>query len=145
MPNTRVGAYAVCLDGDRMLLSRYASGNWALPGGGVDFGEDPVDGVVREVAEETGYVVEAVRLLGVRSVVWEKGGPDGTDTHMISIVYEVAVVGGELTHEVDGSSDQAAWIELPALPNLQRVSMVDVGLEMLRRRPVDGRVAPAPS
>jgi 8-oxo-dGTP diphosphatase len=133
MAHTRVGAYGVCVADDRILLSRYTSGTWSLPGGGIDFGEDPADGVVREVNEETGYVVRAVRVLGVRSLVWNKGGPDGTDTHLISIVYEITIVGGELTHEVDGSSDQAAWIELSALPNLPRVDTVDAGLELLRR------------
>lgn len=132
MPNTRVGAYGVCLDGDRILLSRYTGGEWALPGGGIDFGEDPYDGVIREVKEETGYLVAVEALLGVGSVVWHKGGSDGTDTHMVSILYEVRVIGGELAHEVGGSSDQAAWIDVAALPELPHVSRVDDGLELLR-------------
>jgi 8-oxo-dGTP diphosphatase len=127
MPKTRVGAYGVCLDGDRILLSRYLGGEWALPGGGIDFGEDPYDGVIREVKEETGYLVAVEALLGVGSVVWQQ-----SETHMISIIYHVTVVGGELAHEVDGSSDQAAWIEVAALPELPHVSRVDEGLELLR-------------
>jgi 8-oxo-dGTP diphosphatase len=78
MAHTRVGAYGVCVAGGRILLSRYTSGNWTLPGGGVDFGEDPYDGVIRE---ETGYVVEPEALLGVRSVVWKaerRTGPTHT-------------------------------------------------------------------
>jgi 8-oxo-dGTP diphosphatase len=134
MSKTRVGAYGVCLDGDRILLSRYTSGQWALPGGGIDFGEDPYDGVVREVKEETGYLVAVSALLGVRSMVWKGGGPGATDTHMVSIVYEVAVVGGELMHEVDGSSDQAAWIELSALPSLPHVPTIEADLDLLRHR-----------
>lgn len=129
MSKTRVGAYGVCLDGDRILLSRYLGGEWALPGGGIDFGEDPYDGVLREVKEETGYLVTVEALLGVRSVVWQK-----SETHMLSILYEVRIVGGELTHEVDGSSDQAAWVELSALPELPHVHNVDFGLDLLRRR-----------
>jgi ADP-ribose pyrophosphatase YjhB (NUDIX family) len=135
MAHTRVGAYGVCVAGERILLSRYTSGNWALPGGGVDFGEDPYDGVIREVREETGYVVEPEALLGVRSVVWKGGAPDGTDTHMVSLLYSVRVVSGELTPEVDGSSDLAAWIELADLPALPRVQAVDAGLDLLRRIP----------
>src|SRR4051794_34296560 len=36
----RVAAYAVCIEDDRVLLARHVSGNWTLPGGGVEHGED---------------------------------------------------------------------------------------------------------
>lgn len=45
---------------------------WVTPGGGIDPGESPVAAAVREVAEETGLVVDAGDLLGpvaVRTVV----------------------------------------------------------------------------
>jgi 8-oxo-dGTP diphosphatase len=54
---------------------------------------------------------------------------------MVSLLYSVRVVSGELTPEVDGSSDLAAWIELADLPALPRVQAVDAGLELLRRIP----------
>ena len=38
-------------------------GRWTLPGGGLDFGEDPRDGALRELAEETGYIGELDELL----------------------------------------------------------------------------------
>ena len=55
----RLGAYAVVIVGDRILLTRispagYPAGTWTLPGGGVDHGESPHDAVVRELYEETG-------------------------------------------------------------------------------------------
>jgi ADP-ribose pyrophosphatase YjhB (NUDIX family) len=53
-------------DDDRMLLIRRAdSGQWAMPGGALEVGETPAQGVVREVLEETGIRCEAVRLAGV--------------------------------------------------------------------------------
>ncbi|CAM5344166.1 hypothetical protein SHIRM173S_12882 [Streptomyces hirsutus] len=39
----------------------------ALPGGGMEHGEDPYDTVRREVEEETGYRIEVTGLLGVNS------------------------------------------------------------------------------
>ena len=47
----------------RILLCRISPalprwvGQWTLPGGGIDFGEDPKDAMVREVEEETGLIV----------------------------------------------------------------------------------------
>ena len=48
----RVGAYAVILRGDQILLSRLAPSIspeelWTLPGGGLDHGEDPRVAVLR--------------------------------------------------------------------------------------------------
>ena len=34
------------------------SGKWILPGGGLHRGEKPIDGVLRELKEETGLVIE---------------------------------------------------------------------------------------
>ena len=43
------------------------SGKWTLPGGGVDHGEHPDEGVVREVAEETGLVARVVSVASIQS------------------------------------------------------------------------------
>ena len=59
----RIGAYAVILREGRILLTRLSHGEvaderWTLPGGGVEFGEDPREAAVREVYEETGLDAE---------------------------------------------------------------------------------------
>lgn len=141
----RVAAYAVIVRDDQILLSRWLGPErpmWILPGGGVDHGEDPYDAVIREVFEETGYKAEVRRLLGIQNV----HGPlnrDGVDLdyHRIRILYEAEVVGGELTFEVGGSTDQAGWFPLADVPQLDHVESVDVGLAMFRNRPEDGRIA----
>lgn len=40
-----------------------APGSWQLPQGGLDVGEDPVDGAWRELGEETGLTSAHVRLV----------------------------------------------------------------------------------
>lgn len=60
---------AVCLDADgRVLLGRRAidpgKGLWDLPGGFLHEQELPLDGLRREVQEETGLEVEPVEFLG---------------------------------------------------------------------------------
>jgi len=44
----------------RVLLLREADGSWELPGGGLEHGERPQDGLKREIAEETGLTVERI-------------------------------------------------------------------------------------
>ncbi|WP_037859802.1 NUDIX hydrolase [Streptomyces sp. NRRL S-340] len=147
----RVAAYAVCVRDGRMLLARWVARDgarrWTLPGGGMEHGEDPYDTVVREAEEETGYAVEPVALLGLDSIRRTYPRPLGShaDFHGLRIVYEARVTGGDLRHETGGSTDMAAWHDLDAVPELERVGLVDVGLRLWRERPAAGRVAPEPS
>jgi ADP-ribose pyrophosphatase YjhB (NUDIX family) len=124
----RIAAYGVATDADgRVLLVRSSlrsntPGVWSLPGGGIEHGEDPADAVVREVAEETGL---AVRVTGVRGVVADITEMPWRDVavHHDRIVYDVAVVGGELRAEPDGTSDVAAWLSLAELSTGQQPVM----------------------
>jgi len=65
---TTVGVFAAILDRDRRILCvrrAYAPHNWTLPGGRVESNESPIEALVREVAEETGCIVEPGELIGV--------------------------------------------------------------------------------
>jgi 8-oxo-dGTP diphosphatase len=134
----RVGAYAVCLRDGSILLARGLdpkSGRleWTLPGGGLQHGEDPAAGAIREVAEETGYDIGIDALLTIDSRLAVSHHAPPLDVHMLRIVYAGTVVGGELRFEVGGSTDRAAWVPLDELPGMPRLPFVDVGLaERLR-------------
>ena len=55
-------------DRGRVLLHRRTdNGRWALPGGAIEIDQSAEQTVVREVLEETGYIVEVVRLIGIYS------------------------------------------------------------------------------
>ncbi|GHB23349.1 hypothetical protein GCM10010377_11790 [Streptomyces viridiviolaceus] len=140
-----MAAYAICVRDGQVLLARSPGPGgvpeWVLPGGGMEHGEDPHDTVVREVAEETGYRVEVTALLGVDSLRLTRPARFGRsmDHHGVRILYEARVTGGELRHEVGGSTDLAAWQDLTAVPGLTRVPLVDAGLRLWRERPPAGR------
>lgn len=147
----RVAAYAVCVRDGQLLLARSPAPDgtleWVLPGGGTEHGEDPLDTVVRELDEETGYRIEVTGLLGIDSfhhTFRRDGLRRPVDHHGVRVVYEGRVVGGELRNEVNGSTDLAAWHDLDAVPALTRIRLVDVALKLWRERPVDGRVFVAP-
>jgi len=48
-----------------LLVKEKADGQWSLPGGWADIGQTPTEVAVKEVLEETGFSVKAVRLLAV--------------------------------------------------------------------------------
>jgi ADP-ribose pyrophosphatase YjhB (NUDIX family) len=115
----RVGAYAVILRDDQILLSRLAPNIsaeelWTLPGGGLDHGEDPRDAVVREIREETGLAATVSDLARVYSAHIPSAWRDGrrVDAHALRIVYDGWVpvdAPDPQVLEVDGSTVAAAW------------------------------------
>lgn len=98
-PQRRIGACVVCRDdAGRVLLVRASVGTertWFLPGGGLDFGEHPQLGALRELHEETGYVADLESLLAVE--VLRVADPAGAAWELLYIVYQARIVGGKLT------------------------------------------------
>jgi ADP-ribose pyrophosphatase YjhB (NUDIX family) len=61
-----VGDAAIIDNEGRILLIRRAdNGLWAMPGGALEVGETPAEGVVREALEETGVRCRPIALVGV--------------------------------------------------------------------------------
>jgi ADP-ribose pyrophosphatase YjhB (NUDIX family) len=126
----RLGAYAWCERDGAVLLTRVSphgpgGGLWTLPGGGLDFGEDPAAGATREVLEETGYEVRLGGLVGVRSGVLEPAQTiSGHRVQTVGIVYRGQITGGELLTEYEGSTDLAAWVPIADLDGLPVVDLL---------------------
>lgn len=126
----RLGAYTWCEEDGRVLLCRIiatgpGAGMWTPPGGGVDFGEDPADGVLREVEEETGLAIRLGGLVAIRSAVLEPAETiSGHRVQTVGILYRGTVTGGTLRDEPDGSTDTAAWIPLGDLDALPAVELL---------------------
>jgi len=134
----RVAAYGVIVDeDDHVLLAHWNEGGrsgWTMPGGGLEAGEDPEDAVRREVREETGFRVRVEGLLGIHSQVIPEAHRLSSDAngplHTLRIIYRATITGGRLRHEVDGSTDRAAWFAATEVRGLHRVKLVDVALGM---------------
>ena len=125
---TRISACALAVDDGRILLCRIApgypgTGMWTLPGGGLDWGEDPETGMERELYEETGLTGSVRGLIGIDSFVYEE------TLHAIRIVYDVDVSGEPRVTEIDGSVDRSRWVPFDELPELSLVSLVRYALE----------------
>jgi 8-oxo-dGTP pyrophosphatase MutT (NUDIX family) len=120
----RIGAYAVVVRDDSLLLTRisaigYPPGWWALPGGGIDQGEEPSAALVRELYEETGLTPTSVRLVDVHHVhtVAPGRGDQFEDYHGIHLLYAVDVPLDQTPRvvEQDGTTDAVQWIPLGVL------------------------------
>ncbi|MFK8024382.1 MAG: NUDIX domain-containing protein [Ilumatobacter sp.] len=99
-------------DDGRLLLMREAqTGHWQTVGGMVDPDEAPSDAAIREAAEETGLTVRLERL---RTALGGPGYrlqyPNGDLCSYVSIVFDAAVVSGEL--EGDDEVAELRWFDV---------------------------------
>ena len=76
----------------RVLLVKVDRRGWEPPGGQVELGEDLIDALRREIREESGVEVEAVKLVGVYSNV---GRPDRGLAEQINFAFYCEWVGGD--------------------------------------------------
>jgi ADP-ribose pyrophosphatase YjhB (NUDIX family) len=87
---------ALVVDDGRILLGKRAhepdAGRWDLLGGFLDDGEHPLDGLRRELREETGAEVEPGAFLGIYMDTYGEG-PDVAN--VLNIVWEARIVSGE--------------------------------------------------
>ncbi|NNJ11315.1 NUDIX domain-containing protein [Chloroflexales bacterium ZM16-3] len=83
------GAILLCRRADVML--------WDVPGGTISLDETPVQGLTREMQEETGLILSAERLIGVYAgpdFQWTY--PNGDQAQILALLFAARIVGGEL-------------------------------------------------
>lgn len=110
-----VGVGSVVVDRNRVLLVQRgqepSKGKWTLPGGALELGESLTEGLVREVMEETGLIVETVELIEVIDRIVREPDSEGGRIryHYVIADYLCRVVGGELHAASD--ADAVRWVE----------------------------------
>jgi len=130
---TRVAAYGLMVVSSKILLCRISSklpqyeGQWTLPGGGIEFGETPEQAVIREVQEETGFLVQTNGLANVHS---DLVNAHDRVFHAIRILYHTKLLGGDLAYEVDGTTDRCEWFTQANAQRLDLVQLARLGLTL---------------
>jgi len=97
---------------------------WSVPGGRLEPGETVVAAVAREMAEETGLLVEVREL--VAAVDWIEHAPDGELLrHFVILDHLVEVLGGQLAAGDDAA--EARWFAPEELDGLRTTAgLLDV-------------------
>lgn len=123
-------AVALISNNRLLMLKRFDSGNWTMPGGTMEFGESLKDCAIREVLEETGLNVEICDIIGIYTdpqIVVEYS--DGEVRQEFSTLYYGTVKNG--AEHIDDESTEYKWVALAELPNIpmadsQKIRVNDV-------------------
>ncbi len=112
-------------DKGRLLLGKRAvepyKGKWDTPGGFLEEGEHPLDGLKRELHEETGVEIEPLDFLGV----WiDRYGSDSTAQATLNLYWTARIVNGEPEPADDVS--ELAWFAPDKLPPPEEVAFENV-------------------
>jgi 8-oxo-dGTP diphosphatase len=102
---------AVIVDEGQVLLVRRGNepmkGHWTLPGGLLELGESLSDGVMREVREESGLIVEVLELIELVDRIHRES--ERVRYHYVIVDYLCRVAGGQLQAASD--ADAVRWVE----------------------------------
>jgi ADP-ribose pyrophosphatase YjhB (NUDIX family) len=115
-----VGVGALIFDRGRILMAQRGKeplkGWWTLPGGALETGELLDAAVRREVLEETGLIVEPVRVFEIFERIM-RDSDGAAEYHYVLIDYLCSVAGGEARAGDDVA--RVAWMRLEELKALQ--------------------------
>jgi ADP-ribose pyrophosphatase YjhB (NUDIX family) len=101
-PRLVVSTLPVTESGELVLMRRGMPpgiGAWAQPGGYLEADETAIQGAVRETREETGLLVEPMRVVGLYSRI---------AAAVVVVAYEAIIVGGRMTATAE-ALEVRAW------------------------------------
>jgi len=117
-PEIYIGSYGICQDTfGRLLLVRMGrgldKGKWTLPGGGIEWGEDPDAAMIREMDEETG--ITDIKNISLREI-YSRAYPACEENsykaiHHLGIIYDLQLGSFDLRVEQDGATDLCQWFD----------------------------------
>jgi ADP-ribose pyrophosphatase YjhB (NUDIX family) len=133
-----VGVGGVVIDRHRALLIRRGSeplkGEWSIPGGMLELGEELAEGVRRELKEETGLEVEPLEIVAAFDRITREG--ERVKYHYVIVDYVCRRKRGRLKPASDVVD--ARWVRREDLPKYHLTEMATKvileSFEMMRKR-----------
>jgi len=106
---------AAFVDGRVLLVREISDGHWTLPGGWADVNQSAAECVVREIAEESGFLARARKLAAVRD--YQRSGHPPRNVDSIYKMFFICEITGGAARASDETSE-VAFFARDALPPL---------------------------
>jgi 8-oxo-dGTP diphosphatase len=135
-PLVGVGAVVLNSDGRVLLVKRGTEpmlGHWSLPGGLLELGETLVEGVKREVFEETGLIVEPEAIVEAVDRIYRHS--DGEKSriryHYVVLDFWCRTLGGELRPSSDAAD--VAWVSRAEWKDSNFYSLDSIAVQVIEK------------
>ena len=121
---------ALIVKDNRVLLIRrsehstFGGGGWDIPGGKLEFGELPEEGVTRETYEETSLKIKIVDVLEVNSAI-----NSNEERQYITIVYLAEYIDGLI--QLNDEHSEYIWIDIDKNSELKKLYYVEDSIKKL--------------
>lgn len=130
-----VHVYGVAIEKNKILISPQYDG-YDFPGGTAEKGETHIETLIREMKEETGYLVEPVKLLNVYTSFFHHKKRN-KDYQSYLIYYLVKVIDGKISNEGFDEDEKeyaktAKWVDIGELKNMRHASSINVIDDILK-------------
>lgn len=116
-------------DGRVLLVREVSDGGWTLPGGWADINQTPAECVVREVREESGFRVRAIKLAAVHD--YRTRQPPRHIDSIYKLFFICELIGGSATPSDETS--EVAFFARDALPPLSLGRTTPEQIELMFR------------
>ncbi|MFA6888381.1 MAG: NUDIX domain-containing protein [Candidatus Woesearchaeota archaeon] len=118
MTTQQIGVKAIIEQDNKILLIKrsakykHLEAAWDIPGGRTEFGEDPIDGLRREIKEETNLELDEIKQILDASTVFKN-----EEKHIVRITYLCTVkeTNVQLSHE----HTDMQWVPKEELKNIE--------------------------
>jgi 8-oxo-dGTP pyrophosphatase MutT (NUDIX family) len=133
-----VSAGGVVLFGNAILLLKKYNGDWVLPKGKVEDGEDRPDAALREVLEETGVKADIIKYLGEIHYTFKENWDESRSVHKTVYWYLMKARHMDTIPQKEEGFIDAKFIHLDRVVDLARYDdekeIIKVALEEVKRR-----------
>ena len=119
----KIAAHGLVKRNDKYLITRrslvndYKPGEWDVPGGTIEFGEDPIKALKREIVEESGLKVEIKGPLYLYSYM------SNPKRHQFQIVYECKYLKGDVKLN-PREHDKYLWATSSEIAKLSKIAFL---------------------
>lgn len=144
---THLGVYGVLIQDDHILLIQKArgphKGKWDLPGGSIEFGEEPEFTLKREFMKETGLspIKGSIRTAISYTIVYQYAENQMEELHHIGIIYDVELPDDQAVIKAEGDGQDslgARWVPLESLSLLPLTPFVEMMMESVLIEEAEG-------